>query len=111
MLSDITISHDMPIVNGYVQVPPCRENWKDAVSDKQAIITLHQTHPLAKSVQVLSLDGASGYTAGRPTGSRHGRQRLVRLPPIPQGPGTGPSVPDPAAVLAPPAPAPQSYPP
>jgi hypothetical protein len=111
MLSDVTISHDMPIVNSYVQVPPCRENWKDAVTDKQAVITLHQTHPLASSVRVLSLDGASGYTAGRATGSKHGRQRLLRLPPVAQGPGTGPPHPDPAVLLAPPAPAQQSYPP
>lgn len=64
----ITIYRDYPIIAGFVQIPPNLETDKTAVSEADALVTL-----VGSTVVSLSLG------SGKPTGSKHGAQRFLRL--------------------------------
>lgn len=106
MLSDITVARDFQITAGFVRVPPNNPNGVNATSDIRALVKLGQTHPLASGFQLISLDSGSG----RQTGGGFGGQRILRLPPVHQGAGSGPVNPDPVTVLGLTAPAQPSFP-
>lgn len=70
-LQDIRIYRDLPIKNGFVQVPPCEPLDKIRTDGDTA------TGLVAGSETVrLSLG------SGKPTGSKHGQQEFLRLPGI-----------------------------
>ena len=68
---DILIHRDIPIKNGYVQIPPNNPLDNIRTDDETAVAAI----PGSEIVE-LSLG------SGRPTGSKHGQQRFLRLPGI-----------------------------
>ncbi len=70
-MNSILIYRDLPIINGYIQLPPCRETEKTKRTMEDASATL-----TGESIVRLSLG------SGRQTGSKFGQQEFLRLPPI-----------------------------
>lgn len=68
---DIFIHRDLPIKNGFVQVPPNQPLDNIRIDDETAVTTV-----VGSEIVELSLG------SGRPTGSKHGQQRFLRLPGI-----------------------------
>lgn len=68
---DIIIYRDLPIKNGYLQIPPNLPLDNIRLDDETAESSLS-----GSEVVELSLG------SGRPTGAKHGRQRFLRLPGI-----------------------------
>lgn len=68
---DITIYRDLPIKNGFVQTPPNLplDNIRTYAETAEAAIA-------GSEIIELSLG------SGKPTGSKHGQQRFLRLPGI-----------------------------
>jgi len=64
----ITIYRDLPIKNGYVQIPPNNPSDNNRVDAETAI-------GLATNSEVTRLSLGSG----QPTGSSHGQQQFLRL--------------------------------
>jgi hypothetical protein len=71
-MSDIKIYRQLPIINGFIQVPPNKESDKTRVSDIEP----------TDSSGALFISGATvkrfGYADN--TGSKHGRQKFYELP-------------------------------
>lgn len=67
--SSIRIHRDLPIINGYVQLPPCRDQEKTKKTTDEALDALG-------SAQVVRLSLGSGQQQG----GRHGQQEILRLP-------------------------------
>lgn len=70
-LSDITIHRDLPSINGFVQIPPCREEDKTAR-------TLESAAALVNGSTIVRLSLGSGKVRG----SKCGQQEFLRLPGI-----------------------------
>ena len=68
---DITIYRDLPIKNGFVQLPPNEPLDNIRVDGDTAPTTL-----AGSEIVRLSLG------SGKPTGSKHGQQQFLRLPGI-----------------------------
>ena len=67
----ISIYRDIPIVNGYAQIPPNRDQEKTHITGDAA-----ETAIAGSSIVRLSLG------SGKPRGSKCGQQEFLRLPAI-----------------------------
>lgn len=70
-MSTIRIYRQLPIINGFVIVPPCQENNKSSILGEDAA-------DLISGSAVVRLTGGSG----RQRGSKCGQQEFLQLPPI-----------------------------
>jgi hypothetical protein len=70
-LSSILIFRDLPIINGFVQLPPCRETEKTKITAEDAIVLVADS-----KITRLSLG------SGKLRGSKSGQQEFMRLPAI-----------------------------
>jgi len=70
-LTDIRIYRSWPVINGFVQVPHNKPADKTRVTVDEALSLI----PGSEAAQ-LSLG------SGRATGSKHGQQEFLRLPPV-----------------------------
>ena len=68
-LSDIQIYRSWPIINGFVQVPPNKPSDKTRVTAADALSSINGS-------EIARLG------SGRATGSKHGRQEFLLLPPV-----------------------------
>lgn len=68
--SDIKIYRDLPVINGYVQIPPNTESNKTRVTRDSAA-------SLITNASIIRLTNGSGQHNGK-----YGQQELVRLPGI-----------------------------
>ena len=68
---DITIYRDLPIKNGFIQVPPNYPLDNIRIDDDNAT-------GLVAGSEIVQLSLGSG----KPTGSKHGQQQFLRLPGI-----------------------------
>jgi hypothetical protein len=76
--TEILLHRDLPVVNGYVMVPPVRDKIKDGdkyPTDKNRLTVAQALVALPGSFEVY-LSMGSGYSRG----SKHGAQRFLRLP-------------------------------
>jgi hypothetical protein len=67
----IRIYRDLPVIAGFVQLPPCREQEKTKKTAEQALTAL-------ASADIIALSLGSG----RDRGAHHGQQEMIRLPSI-----------------------------
>lgn len=74
MADDILIYRDFQIIAGYVQVP------NNAETDKTRVTTDAALAAIAGSAEVILSAGS-----GKPTGSKSGAQRFLRLPGLAPG--------------------------
>lgn len=70
-MSEIQIFRDLPIIAGYVQVPPNRDQEKTKTTDEVALDAI-----AGSAIVRLSLG------SGKQTGSKFGAQEFLRLPAI-----------------------------
>jgi hypothetical protein len=73
-MSDIRIYRDIPVINGFLRLPPCKETndtQMGSVTPEAALATVPGS-------QIVRLSLGSG----RIRGSKCGQQEFLRLPPI-----------------------------
>lgn len=69
--SEILIYRQLPIVNGYVQVPPNKPSDKCRVTVDEALSSIVDSNTVNLSIG-----------SGKNTGSKHGSQEIFLLPPV-----------------------------
>lgn len=87
-LETISIYRDFPVINGYVQVPPCLEKNKTKIKVETAQAAI------AGSVITFLSQGS-----GRQTGAGFGQQQFLRLPANAAGTCCPTNTSDPATTL------------
>lgn len=66
----IAIHRTLPVVAGYVQVPPNRESKKQALTAESVL-------SISRSYRLFTLSGSGGHSTA---GARYGHQELIELP-------------------------------